>query len=110
MELIAPQWATLLGLAFPLFVAGASGVWAVWVRVQENQRAEWRRMEELIQIVYNGSSKGLWAQKIAVDELTSLAGRHHNIHPILREAEHFFRNGSPNGVALADHIAAALQR
>lgn len=110
MEQIAPQWATLLGFAAPLFIAGASGVWAVWIRMQENQRAEWKRMEELIEIIYNGHTKGIWAQKIAVDELTSLSGRRHNIRLVLRDAEQYFRNGSASGVALADHISAALER
>lgn len=110
MEVEAPQWATVMALAIPLLIAGASGVWAVWVRAQENKRAEWRRIEELIQIVYNGSTKGLWAQKLAVDELVSLKRRRENIARVLSDAEQYFRRAAPNGNVLADHISEALKR
>lgn len=109
MEAVAPQWATVMALAVPLLIAGASGVWAVWVRSQENRRAEWRRIEELIQTVHNGSEKGLWAQKLAVAELVSLKSRRKNIDPILRDAEQFFLSTSSNGTLLAAYIAEALK-
>lgn len=109
MEAVTPQWATIMALAIPLLIAGASGVWAVWVRSQENQRAEWRRIEELIQTVHKGSEKGLWAQKLAVAELVSLKGRRKSIDPILKDAEQFFLSTSPNGSFLAAYIAEALK-
>ena len=104
----AAEWAALITIASTLLVATVSGGWAVWVRSQENTRAEWRRIEELVQIVYNGASKGLWAQKLAVDELVSLKRRRDEILPILREASNYFRSIDSPGVSLADHIDSRL--
>jgi hypothetical protein len=78
--------------------------------VEENKRAEWRRVEELINIVYRGTVHGLWAQKLAVDELMTLKGCHAEIVPILREASDFFRAGGGAGLRLADHIDGKLPR
>ncbi len=102
------QWVVVGSIAVPLIVAVFTGLWAVWVRSQENKRAEWRRVEELINIVHNGATQGVWGQKLAVDELMSLRRPRKYFIPILREASAHFRRSGPMGIPVADHIDLRL--
>lgn len=102
------DWAGLLAILTTLLVASVSGLWAVRVRSQENARAEWRRVEELVQIVHYGSAKGLWAQKLAVAELLSLKRHHDLARRILREAAEHFRTTGASGSTLANYIEDKL--
>ena len=103
----APEWIALLTVAATLIVASASGVWAVCVRSAENNRAQWKRIEELMQIIHHGADTGLWAQKLAVEELLTIPGHRHRIMRVLSEAAAHFRAAGPNGGLFADHIEAA---
>jgi hypothetical protein len=100
----AVHWAALLTVLVSIIVATASGVWAVFVRAQGNRRLEWKRIEELIQILHNGAITGLWAQKLAIDELVTIRRRRREIRTALRDASSFFRDMGPAGASLAQHI------
>ena len=102
------DWAALLTIIVTLLVASVSGLWTAKVRSRENARAEWRRMEELVQIVHHGSAKGLWAQKLAVEELLTLKQHHERTRRILREASEYFRSTDAVDSRLADHIDGRL--
>jgi hypothetical protein len=81
------------------------------VRAQENQRAEWRRIQELTRVVYDGQTHGVWAQKLAVDELLTLARRRSEIITFLNEARRwFFNRRTEQGVDLAGYISDRLRK
>ena len=103
------DWAALLTIITTLIIASASGLWSAFVRSQENGRAEWRRIEELVQIVHHGSIRGLWAQKLAVEELLSLKRDHERIRRTLKEMSAHFRTTGGSGSKLADHIDGLLE-
>jgi hypothetical protein len=102
------EWLAFLSVLFTLITAAVSAAWSVLVRSRENSRAEWRRLEELVQIVHHGTDRGIWAQKLAVDEMLSLRRRKPQVQEVLRDAARHFRATGEPGLRLSDHIDKRL--
>jgi hypothetical protein len=100
----AADWVAVLSLGLALIAALVTGVWAVWVRARENTRQEWKRVQELAHIVYDGTGHGYWAQKLAVEELLTIKPRRRQVVSLLREAAAYFHRQTSLGAELARHI------
>ena len=101
----ATELAAIVAAAVPLLVWAVSGAFSVYTRLGENRRADWLRINELIQILYRGGDHGLWAQMLAVTELRSFGAQRRTLKPILAAAAIFFRNVvTDSSKSLADHI------
>ena len=106
----ASQLAALFAAVTPLLIWAASGAFSVYTRLGENRREDWRRINDLISILYRSGEHGHWAQMLSVTELSSFKRQSRDLKPIMVQASNFFAGcGNPTAESLAVHIDRAFK-
>lgn len=90
------DYITLVALLLPLFAWAFSLVPRARARGREDELASWRRLQELLDIIYNKDNEhGLWKQLTAIAELARQSLRRQDAKAIAEEALVFWK---PQGV------------
>lgn len=71
------------------FVFQAS--YSVYSRKREAERRDWERLQALAQVLFNGAKYGLWAQKLAVQELAQLKTKREQVLLLCKETLDFWK-------------------
>ena len=107
-----PVWlqvSLLLAPSASAVVALLAFLFSVWNGAKdkrdEGSRRDWERLQQLAQILHNGTSAGVWAQKLAVEELSQLTSKKTQALLLANEALEFWQNtGSPGSQILEDKL------
>lgn len=72
-KLTPSEWLTLFSAIGSLIAIAVSAVWRAWLYSRESKEREWRRLQELLVLIYNKDyNSGGWAQLAAIDEIVTL--------------------------------------
>ena len=99
------ELSAILAAAVPLLIWATSGAFSVHTKLGANRRADWLRINELIQILYKGVDYGLWAQMLAATELASFKKQRAALIPIMKSAVIYFSEyPTETSTQLSQHI------
>jgi hypothetical protein len=99
---VAPILSTVVALAAFLFA-----VWDGFVnRRRESNRRDWERLQALAQVLHQGPQVGLWAQKLAVQELERLTTKRQQVLLLSKEVLDFWGKNP----SFDESLKAELQR
>ena len=105
--LLAPPASVVIALIAFLFL-----VWNGWRnKREEGSRRDWERLQQLAQIMHNGTDTGVWAQKLAVRELSQLTSKRREALLLAREAlDYWQRSGNTGSLVLEEELREVIRK
>ena len=96
-------------------VATCAFVFAAWLGLwnarRESSRRDWERLQAIAQVMHDGQRKGLWAQRLAVQELRQLKTRRVEVLLLAQEAlSAWAEKGDPLHLDLCAELRALIHQ
>jgi hypothetical protein len=95
-------------IALVTFVVGT--VIALTNAKRESDRRDWERLQALTQVLHSGHSTGLWAQKLAIQELAKLKTKKIQALILLRDALAFWEAAGTASHDLLNELRTAIAK
>lgn len=94
------HWVALLTAISPLLIGAVAALWKVLTYYKEWKSVQWKRLQELLVILYNKSHEhGAWAQVAAVRELETLGVPARTIYTVAEQSRSHWQNiGASSGL------------